>query len=233
MQLPRGTFREIKKDEKIRILLLNLEHEQFSGVCTLSSHGGNGVLVYRSGKCILARVMTKYGDAGLEELQKFLDQNGDAALSVLDETQIKLALEFNKPALVKKSGPVTMMPPRKSYPSPTSPADTKSPVAKGSHTGTEKVIIRPVTPRIRVDLPDHTSHPAPPAHPREPHPQTPGKNESGATDGEKDSTDTQTTSFDQDMETIDTMDLEKVTDKIRGDCKTMIKQLDLEHLMER
>ena len=35
------------------------------------------------------------------------------------------------------------------------------------------------------------------------------------------------------METIDTMDLEKVTDKIRGDCKTMIKQLDLEHLMER
>ena len=97
---------------------MKLEQEQFSGVCTLSSHGGNGVLVYRNGKCILARVMTKYGDAGLEELQKFLDQNGDAALSVLDETQIKLALEFNKPAIVKKHGPVTMMPPRKSYPSP-------------------------------------------------------------------------------------------------------------------
>jgi len=233
MQLPRGTFREIKKDEKIRILLLKLEQEQFSGVCTLSSHGGNGVLVYRSGKCILARVMTKYGDAGLEELLKFLDQNGDVALSVLDETQIKLALEFNKPAIVKKSGPVTMMPPQKSYPSPTFPGDAKSPAAKGSHTGTETVIIRPVTPRIRVALPDHTSHQTPPVHTRKPHSQKPGKNECGTAEGETDSTETQTTSFDQDMETIDTMDLEKVTDKIRGDCKTMIKQLDLEHLLER
>jgi len=29
------------------------------------------------------------------------------------------------------------------------------------------------------------------------------------------------------------MDLENVTEKIRKDCKTMIKQLHLEHLMER
>ena len=41
------------------------------------------------------------------------------------------------------------------------------------------------------------------------------------------------TSFDSDIDTFDTMDLENVTDKIRNDCKTMIKQLHLEHLMER
>ena len=45
--------------------------------------------------------------------------------------------------------------------------------------------------------------------------------------------DQDTTSFDADIDTFDTMDLENVTDKIRNDCKTMIKQLHLEHLMER
>jgi hypothetical protein len=40
-------------------------------------------------------------------------------------------------------------------------------------------------------------------------------------------------SFDQDIDTFDTLDIDNVTDKIRKDCKTIIKQLDLEHLMEQ
>jgi hypothetical protein len=40
-------------------------------------------------------------------------------------------------------------------------------------------------------------------------------------------------SFENDIDTFETLDLENVTDKIRNDCKTMIKQLELEHLMER
>jgi hypothetical protein len=40
-------------------------------------------------------------------------------------------------------------------------------------------------------------------------------------------------SFEKDIDTFDTMDLDNVTDKIRNDCKTMIKQLHLDHLMER
>ena len=40
-------------------------------------------------------------------------------------------------------------------------------------------------------------------------------------------------SSDRDIDTLDIQDLENVTDKIRNDCKTMIKQLNLEHLMER
>ena len=39
--------------------------------------------------------------------------------------------------------------------------------------------------------------------------------------------------FERDIDTFDTLDLDDVTDKIRNDCKTMIKQLQLEHLMER
>ena len=40
-------------------------------------------------------------------------------------------------------------------------------------------------------------------------------------------------SFEKDIDTFDTLDIELVTDKIRRDCKTIIKQLDLEHLMEQ
>jgi hypothetical protein len=43
----------------------------------------------------------------------------------------------------------------------------------------------------------------------------------------------ETSSFENDLDTFDTMDFENVTDKIRTDCKTMIKQLHLDHLMER
>ena len=43
----------------------------------------------------------------------------------------------------------------------------------------------------------------------------------------------QGSSFEKDIDTFDTMDLDNVTDKIRNDCKTMIKQLHLDHLMER
>jgi len=45
--------------------------------------------------------------------------------------------------------------------------------------------------------------------------------------------DHENTSFENDLDTFDTMDFDNVTDKIRTDCKTMIKQLHLDHLMER
>jgi len=41
------------------------------------------------------------------------------------------------------------------------------------------------------------------------------------------------TSFEDDLASFENMDLDSVTDKIRTDCKSMIKQLHLDHLMER
>jgi hypothetical protein len=40
-------------------------------------------------------------------------------------------------------------------------------------------------------------------------------------------------SFEEDIETFESMDIDNVTDRIRSDCKTIIRQLHLEHLMER
>jgi hypothetical protein len=38
--------------------------------------------------------------------------------------------------------------------------------------------------------------------------------------------------FDKDIETFETMDLDAMTNKIRTECKDIIKQLNLEHLKE-
>ena len=40
-------------------------------------------------------------------------------------------------------------------------------------------------------------------------------------------------SFEQDIDTFDTLDIDNVTEKIRNDCKTIVRQLNLEHLMEQ
>ena len=54
-----------------------------------------------------------------------------------------------------------------------------------------------------------------------------------ASDAETHDAHGQSSIFEKDIDTFDSMDLDNVTDKIRNDCKTMIKQLHLEHLMER
>jgi hypothetical protein len=41
-----------------------------------------------------------------------------------------------------------------------------------------------------------------------------------------------TTGFDEDMDTLESMDFEKLTDTIRDNCKTRIKELDLGHLIK-
>jgi hypothetical protein len=44
--------------------------------------------------------------------------------------------------------------------------------------------------------------------------------------------DTDFSSFEKDIETFETMDVDTITNKIRGECKNLIKQLHLEHLTE-
>ena len=106
MQLPRGTFREIQKNQKTGVLLEELERGRFSGICSISCRDGVSTLVLKSGKCILAEYKTFKGDAALESLiQAIADDDIDAALSTLDEAQIQLSLEFNKSDTDHKNRP--------------------------------------------------------------------------------------------------------------------------------
>jgi len=250
MQLPRGTFREIRKGVVVDSLLRELEGERFSGVANISSPTLTATLVFKGGKCILVKVANNRGDAAWDELQNVAGEEVDAALSLLGDAQVELALEFNKPCRILKAGrqaapaasrqpapaaahehPRTAMahkaevpfaplkPPLKPAPShhhaPAPPAARQAPV----HAPPSQP---PHVPRTAVPVPPSpvtTAHR--PEAPREEKPEEPRPE------------DHDTSSFEADLDTFDTMDIDNVTDKIRTDCKTMIKQLHLDHLMER
>ena len=276
MQLPRGTFREIKKAELISSMLDDLEQKKFSGICSISSGPVSGTLVFKSGKCILAKILHKSGDGAWEELQKMGSHEVDAALSSLDEAQVQLALEFNKPCRILKSGKTAPSAPQSQKPADTvhrepagrpvtSPHTAAKPAAalvKTASVGTPPLrpsssFTAPPAPQTSKPVtPSSTTRtaPAPAALPQKPvahppaqplispepaapayitpqipvhHAQEPKK------PAETEAPPQDSSSFEKDIDTFDTLDLENVTDKIRNDCKTMIKQLQLEHLMER
>jgi hypothetical protein len=242
MQLPRGTFREIKKGIPVSALLDDLEKTGFSGLCSLSFEGTTGTLVLKSGKCILADFMGHHGDAAWNDLQTIMQHDVDAALSSLDEAQIQLSIEFNKSARIVK--PATSGGKSSHHPSVLPHTEPeKKPVAHHHQTPPQPPVKTPprsATPpvsyppeRAPVHRPETVvshKHPAvQPAPATSPPAQPAGKTDVDANQQEE----PDMNSFDQDIDTFDSMDLENVTDKIRSDCKTMIKQLHLEHLMER
>jgi hypothetical protein len=261
MQLPRGTFREIKKNETTESILLEIERTRFSGICSISSGSNMGTLVFRGGKCILVKFLSKSGDAGWDEVQNILTDEVDAALSSLDEPQIQLALEFNKACKIVRGGKIgesqqapAPLPRHEHYETVRSEPSRKPPAvshfaapAKTATKPAAPVGLRPNAPQKMSPVPEHkplavpahTTHtgsvtkPASQIPPSQRAPAPKAESPHATREESQPPTGQDATSFDSDIDTIDTMDLENVTDKIRNDCKTMIKQLHLEHLMER
>ena len=106
MQLPRGTFREIKKKTKFGGLFEELQQTRFSGICTISFGKVNGIVVFKSGKRILAEYENFIGDSAWGELLNIVEETVDVALSTLDAAQIELSLEFNKSCRILSVGKV-------------------------------------------------------------------------------------------------------------------------------
>jgi hypothetical protein len=267
MQLPRGTFREIKKNESVESILLELERTRFSGICSISSGSNMGTLVFKAGRCILVKFLGKQGDAGWDELQKILGDEVDAALSTLDEAQVQLSLEFNKASRIVKGGSIGQPHqapaplPRHEHREAAPHEPAKKPLAvphPAAPSAPAKAVLkpaaapaapapRPTAPQKVPPVPEHKplavpAQAAPAGAATKPASQTPPSQRMPVPKAEppKDIPDEGrhapgpgASSFDADIDTFDTMDLENVTDKIRNDCKTMIKQLHLEHLMER
>jgi hypothetical protein len=241
MQLPRGTFSEIRKNVAIESLLHELDREKFSGVADISSQSRTGTLVFSQGKCILVKFQDNRGDAGWDEVQNAGSDEVDAALSLLDEAQIDLALEFNKPCRILKPGkhepaqarprpaPSVSRKPSRSVPAqkPAAPVATPKSTVKSAPPSRHHVPAPKTTaPHVPVFAPP-PHHPSPPAQVFR---YEDGNKNKPDESPEKDS---DTSSSESDLDTLDFMDIENVTEKIRKDCKIMIRQLNLEHLMER
>jgi hypothetical protein len=253
MQLPRGTFRYIKKDMKLGGILEELQLMKFSGICTVSSGSASGSLVFKSGKRILAEFRNIGGDAAWDEFQKIVGENVDASVSTMDETQIELSLEFNKSCRIGKGGKAEQF--------PLSPEITEHIIIKkipAPPTGETRAI--PVRsfqkPHIKEKPAAHPAITFEPPHipdpvgtsgnkfpqpedpnasvtiPRKLPEQEPGENKRREDEAHHPA-DIESKSFESDIDTIEMMDVDVITSKIRGECKTLIKQLRLEHLSER
>lgn len=188
MQLPKGTLREIKTAEMISSILNEIERTKFSGICHISSDPVNGTVVFKSGKCILAKIQHKSGDEAWTELLKMSNHNVNASFSNLDDAQVQLALEFNKACRIIKAGNTILSAPQ--------PQKFAAPAYEA--------------PQIAVFQPQE--------------PEKSARTEETPQDS---------SSFEQDIDTFDTLDIDNVTDKIRKDCKIIVRQLNLEHLMEQ
>ena len=252
MQLPRGTFREIKKYVTIERLLSDIDHAKFSGIANISSDTLTGTLVFKLGKCILVKFQNKPGDAGWDELQRSAATEVDVALSSLDEAQIQLALEFNKSSRLVKAGksaptptphkPVTPTEPQKLPLHRKIPVPQKPQPVPIAGNRLHRILVPPAVPPATEPKPitvqSSPLYPSMNARPAAPVPHAPQiqgsqREETEQPEAEPQPVDSGSTSFDDDIDTFDSMDLDNVTDKIRTDCQTMIKQLHLEHLMER
>jgi hypothetical protein len=249
MQLPRGTFLTIKRSTKFGDLFSELHEMKFTGVCTISYKAGNGTIVFKLGKRILAEFQKTTGDTAWEDFQKIISEKADASLSTLSEAQIQLSLEFNKTCLVAKGAKtekpapmdIPVPPPVSTSPAHISPPQQAVPVktqqkpgipqfAPLPGPGTVQQVKSPQPPRIISDsqlrtatqlAEGHIKTPVPPQNEREKFP-----------DLLHDQEESESSSFEADIETFETMDVEAIRNKIHGECKSLIKQLNLEHLTE-
>jgi len=254
MQLPRGTFLNIKRSTKAGDLLADLQDRKFTGICSISFGLVNGTIVFKSGKRILAQYRDIIGDAAWDELQKIIGEKVDASLSTLNEAQIQLSLEFNKTCLIVKGGkaentPLHEIPAPNQHtikesslhvPKQAQIATGKSHQKPGipeapsaNRPGTVEPVRASELPKIISDMHLKKAALKPLASIQQKSPvNTQISEENKPEDTALLQVVSDSSSFDKDIETFETMDVDTITNKIRGECKTLIKQLHLEHLTE-
>jgi len=228
MQLPRGTFREIRKKVVIQDLLAEFEDTRFTGTCGIVAGPATGSFVFQNGACILAKFHGQAGDAAIREMQQSARDAVDVIISTLDEAQVRLSLEFN-PACIVLTEPASdtgnSPPIHHTAPARTSPVvHPAAPAAPASHRPGRRVLIAGGVPVTKGDGGQTQVSPRVAAHvpPKTPEAKTPGTDTAGEPED-----------LESEMDALDSMDLDLVTSRIRGECKTLVKHLDLDHLLER
>jgi len=226
MDLPRGKFRSVKKGVQLGEMLDELVKTRFTGICTFSTDKTNGTLVLKSGEYVLSEIRDHLGDEAWTEIQSLADHTIDAILSDLDIPQLKLALEFNKNAFIKN-------PSRSSTISKKQKAGTKSypPVMKipdtlhqPSEKDTDSIKLTPVVPSSTVQPVSKQKQSNDELFEQRTKPQQ--EKETKAVESESSQTE-------KEYDSIDSMDFEDVSKKIRKDVKIILKQLELDHLTEK
>jgi hypothetical protein len=201
MQLPRGTFRELKRGSGLHSLIREMEEACLSGYCKIISGETPLLLVFSKGKIILAEYGTLTAHAAMDEISRSGGQPVDAVLHDLSDAQIQLALEFNPSARVGRGAerPEGM---RSAAPAPRH-------VPAHSHTGSSPADYGRMSSR---------------------------KTEPGGLSGHvftSETADDETSLLMRDLDALDALDIQTMTEKFRANCRQMIEKLELEHLLEK
>jgi len=228
MQLPRGTFREIRKKVRLGDLIAELERTRFTGTCGIVSGPATGSFVFLDGTCILAKFRGETGPAGWATMQQYAGDAVDVILATLDDAQIKLSLEFNAACRIRGTGAVIS--PHTQVRSqeltgnnpatrPFAPSMTPAGSSRGRPVITSEFpfttspqVIAPQQPASQVII-----------HKREEKSNVGNTGAPPASEPED---------IESEFDALDSMDLDHVTAKIRSDCRTLVKHLQLEHLMD-
>jgi hypothetical protein len=96
MQLPRGTFHSIKKHVTFRSLLDEASAMQYTGSILVSFREGVAFLVLETGRTVLAAYQGMCGKEAFLRMEQMGESRVDAELTLLNESQLALAKEFNK-----------------------------------------------------------------------------------------------------------------------------------------
>jgi hypothetical protein len=205
MQLPRGSFRDLKKGIALESLIRGLKEISFSGYCKTVSGESSALLVLKGGEIILAKSGNLEGDAALLAIIRLGDSLVDAVLHDLNGTQLQLAVEFNPSARVRGETNQSPWAGRSGNERPRAPP---GPAEQ-----------RPIR-RHAADSPDHGPAPAPLSTEKSWHQVSEKKN------------DDESALLMKELDALDAMDIESMAQKFRENCRQMIEKLELEHLLE-
>jgi len=206
MQLPRGTFRELKKGCALCSLIDGLVQNAFSGYCRIVADPHSITLVFEQGTILLAEYDTLQGDTAWTRLMQESQMIVDAAIHDMTASQVNLAIEFSQQARVRAARHTLKEHDRPDDRSPDKPAgmvpDGAKRVTATSSQGGDPV-----------------------------HPHDPAETVRAAADARDSPRDTHDPFLLKDLESLDAMDIENMAEKFRANCRLMIERLNLEHLI--
>jgi hypothetical protein len=209
MQIPRGTFRALKKGCDLHTLIQELRDSAFSGYCRMSPGSGSITLVFDKGTIQLAQYDALEGDAALERICNSGPVTVNAVLHDLSPVQLAMAMEFSPLSVVKTEMERIRVSPQGDRDRVTSPILRKS--------GPEK------------ETADQRSRPdraAPHTTPVEKHVARRKVPQIQATDDD-------ISLLSRELDALDSMDIESMAAKFRANYRLLMERLELDHLIDQ
>jgi hypothetical protein len=214
MQIPRGTFRVLKRGCSLPALIQELRASAFNGFCRIALRSGSITLVFEQGTIRLAKYDALEGDAALERIFQSGLVTVDAVLHDLSPVQLDMAMEFS-PSSIVKTGMEGIS---------TDQQDRHG--ISGNNYGTSPDLRKT---GLKKELPDQGS--------RSDHAalhnifaEKPVA-ESGIPSIQTSEDDTSLLS--RELDALDDMDIESMTAKFRANYRLMMERLELEHLIDQ